>query len=93
MRPRRLIALLFFIVNTTALAQTAAPPRPIMPSTGLDFSAIDQFWRLVDVLTRDAEPTDAQWSALLATPGYQHAQMAIGPVVKEDLGFGKVQVQ
>ena len=84
MRLRRLIALLL-LGSSTAFAQTSAPPRSPMPATGLDFSAIDQFWRVVDVLTRDADPTDAQWQTLLSTPGYQLAQMAIGPVVKEDL--------
>ena len=90
MRISRLIAL-FLLGAPAALAQTAERPRstmpsvPSMPTTGLDFSAIDEFWRVVDVLTRDADPTDAQWQALLATPGYQLAQMAVGPVVKEDL--------
>ena len=56
-----------------------------MPTTGLDFTAIDHFWRVVEILQRDADPTDAQWQALLATPGYRLAQMAIGDVAREDL--------
>ena len=71
---------------TSALAQdrpaaTAAP----MPSTGLDFSGVDQFWRVVDILAKDSEPSDTQWQALLGTPGYRLAQTAIGNVVQEDL--------
>lgn len=56
-----------------------------MPTSGLDFTAIDEFWRAVDLLQKDVEPSDSQWQALLATPGYRLAQMAIGPVAKEDL--------
>ena len=36
-----------------------------------DFSAIDAFRRVVEILEADENPTEAQWSALLDTLGYQ----------------------
>jgi hypothetical protein len=50
-----------------ALAQTPAP----YPTSGVDFSGIDGFYTIADLLSRDTEPTEAQWSALLGTPGYR----------------------
>ena len=46
---------------------------PPMPAGGIDWSAIDQFWMAVDTLSRDIEPSPAQWRALLVTPGYRIA--------------------
>lgn len=37
-----------------------------------DFSGVDQFWRMVDTLERDMEPTEEQWASLLETPGYNY---------------------
>ncbi len=56
-----------------------------MPTTGLDFTGVDQFWHVVDILAKDTEPTEQQWQALLSTPGYRLAQIALGTVVQEDL--------
>lgn len=56
-----------------------------MPATGLDFSGVDQFWKIVDILSRDSEPAEAQWGALLSTPGYRLAQTNLGPVVRQAL--------
>jgi hypothetical protein len=44
---------------------------PRIPRTGLDFSAIDEFWRVADLLQRDQDPTTEQWRALLTTVGYR----------------------
>jgi hypothetical protein len=84
MRTIRLIALLL-VSATTLGAQSSAPSERPLPTTGLDFTAIDQFWRVVDILKTDAEPTEAQWQALLATPGSQLAEKILGPVEREDL--------
>jgi putative zinc-dependent peptidase DUF5700 len=45
------------------------PPMP----TGVDWSAVDQFWMAVDTLSRNIEPSTAQWRALLTSPGYRIA--------------------
>src|SRR5262245_61218056 len=42
-----------------------------LPATGADFSGIDQFYVVADLLAKDSDPSDAQWSALFATPGYR----------------------
>lgn len=63
----------------------AMAPDTALPATGLDFSGVDQFWKIVDILSRDAEPTEAQWRALLATPGYRLAQTNLGPVIRQGL--------
>jgi len=84
MRTTRLIALLFAIATNVG-AQASAPPEPPLPTTGLDFTAIDEFWRVVDILKTDAEPSDAQWQVLLGTPGYRLAQIVLGPVEREDI--------
>ena len=70
---------------TRAVAQTRPADEPPMPTTGLDFTGVDQFWRVVDILAKDTEPTEQQWQALLSTPGYRLAQIALGTVVQEDL--------
>ena len=72
------------LVSATAVAQSKPPDAP-MPATGLDFTAIDAFWPVVDMLQKDGDPTDAQWQTLLNTPGSRLAEIAIGPVIKEDL--------
>jgi hypothetical protein len=55
-------------------AQSPLPSVPSLPDTGIDFSALGYFWRMVDTLSRDVTPSDAQWQALLATPGYRLAR-------------------
>jgi putative zinc-dependent peptidase DUF5700 len=75
---------LIALVSVNAVAQST-PAEPPMPTTGLDFTAIDAFWPVVDVLQKGTDPTDAQWQALLRTPGSRLAQIAIGPVLREDL--------
>jgi hypothetical protein len=44
---------------------------PSLPTTGLDFSGMDAFWPVVDVLARDVEPSAAQWHTLFSTIGYR----------------------
>ena len=52
-----LSAALLLILTATAHAQ-------------VDFTGVDQFWRIADLLQRDIEPDSAQWNELFATPGY-----------------------
>jgi hypothetical protein len=42
--------------------------KNINPS--FDFSGIEEFWKIVDILKADKEPTDEQWQAMSETPGY-----------------------
>ena len=36
----------------------------------VDASGLDRFWAIYDTLVRDESPTDAQWDAMFAAPGY-----------------------
>jgi len=36
-----------------------------------DFSAIDGFWRIHDILLRDIGPLEAEWKALLDSPKHR----------------------
>jgi hypothetical protein len=60
--------MLFLLIGATRL--DAQPSR----ATGRDFSGVNELWRVVDSLTRNREPSDAQWQPLLTMPGYQMAQ-------------------
>ena len=66
--------LLCFVLSHKAFAQS----KP-------DFSAVDQFWRIHDMLVRDIAPSDAEWKALLETQGYTLVQRNLGPVIREDI--------
>src|SRR5262249_7314894 len=48
--------------------ELALPP---LPKTGLDFTAIDQFWKIADLLTKDGEPSAGQWRTMFSTVGYR----------------------
>ena len=81
--PRQLKVFDEMCVNTNAARQSArdieeirrAFELPPMP-TGVDWSSIDQFWMAVDTLSRDIEPSPAQWRALLISPGYRIATIS-----------------
>ena len=38
----------------------------------VNFSGMDQFWKIVDSMEKDIEPTEEQWNALFRTPGYSY---------------------
>lgn len=42
--------------------------KNINPS--FDFSGIEEFWKIVDILKADKEPAEEQWQAMFETPGY-----------------------
>ena len=42
-----------------------------MPVTGLDFSGVDEFWRLADQLTKDVEPSEDDWHRMASSVGYR----------------------
>jgi len=35
-----------------------------------DFSGIEEFWKIVDILKADKEPNEEEWQAMFETPGY-----------------------
>ncbi|HEY6828504.1 MAG TPA: DUF5700 domain-containing putative Zn-dependent protease [Gemmatimonadaceae bacterium] len=79
--PGKLRAFDTMCANTKVVTQSARDIEqirrdlslPPMPTGGIDWSAIDQFWMAVDTLSRDVEPSAAQWRALLTAPGYRIA--------------------
>lgn len=66
-------------------AQVPAARDTALPRTGLDFSGVDRFWKIADILTADREPTPDQWRALLSTPGYRLAIQNLGPHIQDDI--------
>lgn len=56
-----------------ALSQTAADLS--YPKTGVDYSGIDAFYRIADILAKDIEPSEREWAGLLATPGYRMVEI------------------
>lgn len=57
---------------------------PPLPAGGLDTSAIPAFWRVVDTLRADHEPSDALWHSFFSTPGYRLSFTNVQPI-REDL--------
>lgn len=84
-------ALLFLAAAFPAAAQTPAGAArgeadslPQLPRTGLDFSAVDQFWHVADLLAKDAEPSEADWRALATSVGYR-LSLRVVPTTRADL--------
>jgi len=50
---------------------------PPLPATGLDFSGVDEFWRLADRLTRDVEPSEDDWHRMFSSVGYRLSMQQI----------------
>jgi len=42
------------------------------PTTAFVMEGVDSFWRVVDVLEQDEQPTNAEWDTLFAAPGYAY---------------------
>jgi len=38
--------------------------------SNLDFSAMDEFWKISSILSKDIEPGEKDWNSLFNTPGY-----------------------
>lgn len=55
----------------------SAVSLPSIPTTGLDFSAVDEFWRMADMLLKDIEPSDEDWQRMASSVGYR---MSLRPV-------------
>jgi hypothetical protein len=52
-------------------AQTLGASVSTLPSTGVDFTGIDAFYRIAGILVKGGEPSVEQWRALHSTPGYR----------------------
>jgi hypothetical protein len=81
----RLAAVLLAMCVGSVRAQTTPATDSSFPRTGLDLSGVDAFWPIVEMLSRDQQPTDAQWHALTTTPGYRLAQMVVGKGFRDDI--------
>ena len=64
-------------------ARGAATLSPL-PTTGMDFSALDQFWPLADLLAKDTEPGDADWKRMMSTVGYRLSMLVV-PTTRSDM--------
>jgi len=62
-------------------SELALPP---LPKSGLDFSALDQFWNIADLLVKDAEPPEDAWRSMLSSVGYRLSTMVV-PTTRSDL--------
>lgn len=61
---------IFIIAVTCFLAIPAFGQNNAFSKFGLDFSGVDAFWRVYEVLKNDREPTAEEWDAMFSTPGY-----------------------
>lgn len=50
----------------------------------MDFSAVDAFWHVADVLASDKDPASAEWDRLVRTPGYRLA-LRYAPDLRHDM--------
>jgi hypothetical protein len=73
--------------SQTAIAAQSADSGVGLPVTGLDFSGIDEFWKIVDVLAQDMEPSEREWQSLLTTPSYRLAIRSVGGTIRQDLSI------
>ncbi|HEY2164380.1 MAG TPA: hypothetical protein VGH04_10330, partial [Gemmatimonadaceae bacterium] len=64
-----------FIAAARGPARGQSTPATPYPKTGVDYSGIDAFYRIADILAKDTEPTEGEWAAMLATPGYRMVQI------------------
>jgi hypothetical protein len=58
------------VAQAEAMLQ-ARPSLPPLPMTGLDFSGVDEFWRMADMLLKDVEPSDEDWQRMASSVGYR----------------------
>jgi hypothetical protein len=66
MRKIRIFLTAWIILGISAISgQEAGTVNP-----GFDFSGIEKFWRIVDILEKDREPAESHWDDLFETPGY-----------------------
>ena len=62
----------------------SATTLPPLAAAGLDFSGVDEFWRLADQLTKDAEPSEDDWHRLASSVGYRLSLQQV-PTTRSDM--------
>ncbi len=66
---------------TRVRSETTLPP---LPTTGLDFSGVDEFWRLADQLTKDVAPSEDDWHRFASSVGYR-LSLQLVPTTRLDM--------
>lgn len=57
---------------------------PALPTTGLDLSGVDEFWRIADQLTNDVEPSESDWLRMASSVGYRLSLQQV-PTTRSDM--------
>jgi hypothetical protein len=82
-KARGLILVLGIISGCVHRPLQRGPDR--VAASAIDFTAVDEFWRVQGLLSADQEPSTEQWQLLLGTPGYRLARRVYGDELQEDL--------
>ncbi len=61
--------LIAFVLAANGGYLQGATPQAVNP--GFNFEGIEAFWTIATVLESDTEPSEAQWKAFFAAPGYE----------------------
>lgn len=62
----------------------SAVSLPPLPTTGLDFSGVNEFWRMADMLLKDIEPSEDDWHRMASTVGYRLSLSEV-PTTRSDM--------
>ena len=68
MRRARVAVLACVVMAFCVSANSMQDVKNINP--GFDFSGIEEFLKVMDILKADNEPSEEQWQAMFETPGY-----------------------
>jgi hypothetical protein len=65
-----LLIVILSVSNSFKMQETNSIPK--MTAENLNFLGVEAFWKIVDLLEKDTEPTEAEWNMLFNTPGYEY---------------------
>jgi hypothetical protein len=68
MKIKRVAVLVFFVMGLCTSFILTQEVKNI--NSSFDFTGIEEFWKIVDILKADKNPTEEQWQALFKTSGY-----------------------
>ncbi len=68
-----------------ASAWASCAPSSAAQTKGLDFSSVAGFWSVAAELSRNTEPSEADWQGLFRTRGYRLALENLGAGLQEDI--------
>jgi len=68
MKHIRTAILVFAVLGVCLKVTSSQDVQNINP--GFDFSGMEEFWKIADILKADTEPSEEQWGAMFETPGY-----------------------